>query len=152
MGSRKKSKNNSTSTNSAQMAELQRANPGATMGQMQQTQQGMQNKQLEDVMGAFNQMKQAGDAQMGENPMAALMTQLFGEGPQGSNVMFDMSQFKPPAPAQQQQPQTAPVSPFMRGQYIVNQGMANGGQMAPPRFSLYDQINGVPYAGIPQDV
>ena len=80
MGSRKKKRNNSTSTNAAQMAALQRANPGATMGQMQQTQQGMQNRQLQDVMGAFNQMKQAGDAQMGENPMAALLTQFFGEG------------------------------------------------------------------------
>ena len=151
MGSRKKKRNNSTSTNAAQMAALQRANPGATMGQMQQTQQGMQNRQLQDVMGAFNQMKQAGDAQMGENPMAALLTQFFGEGPQRSNVMFDMSQFQPPAPTPQQ-PQMPPVSPFMRGQYMVDQGMANGGQMAPPRISLYDQVNGVPYAGIPKEV
>ena len=65
--------------------------------------------------------------------------------------MFDMSQFQPPAPTPQQ-PQMPPVSPFMRGQYMVDQGMANGGQMAPPRISLYDQVNGVPYAGIPKEV
>ena len=150
MGSRKKSKNNSTSTNAAQMAALQRNNPGATLGQMMGAQQGMQNSMLGDVMGAFNQMKQAGDAQMAENPMAALMTQFFGEGPKRSNVMFDMSRFEPPAPAQQQTP---PVNPFMHGQYIANQGMANPrGSHRRGAASTYNQMMGNPYAGIQKDV
>ena len=81
MGSRKKSKNNSVSTNAAQMAALQpRANPAATLGQMLGAQQGMQNNMLKDVMGTFNQMKQAGDAQMSQNPMQALISEMMGMG------------------------------------------------------------------------
>ena len=152
MGSKSKSKNKSTSTNAAQMADLQRANPATTMEQAMGNQQAMQNGQLGQVMAAFNAMKEAGDAQMAQNPMYSLMTKMFGEAPQPSNVMFDMSQFQPPQQQPEQQPQMPPVSPFMRGQYIVDQGMANGGQMASPQISLFDQISGVPYAGIQKDV
>ena len=156
MGSRKKSKNNSTSTNAAQMAALQRANPSATMGQMMGAQKGMQNTQMKDIMGAFNQMKQAGDSQMAQNPMQAVMAEMMGMGQMSDNdvasamEMFDMSRFEPQEPAPQQMP---PVSPFMHGQYITNQGMANPSS---PRYrgstSLYDQMMGNPYAGIQKDV
>ena len=156
MGNRKKSKNNSTSTNAAQMAALQRANPGATLGQMMGAQQGMQNNMLKDAMGAFNQMKQAGDAQMSQNPMQAVMAEMMGMGQMSDNdvasamEMFDMSRFEPPEQAPQQMP---PVRPFMHGQYIANQGMANPrGSHRRGAASLYDQMMGNPYAGIQKDV
>jgi hypothetical protein len=110
MGSRKKSKNNSTSTNAAQMAALQRANPGATMGQMMGAQKGMQNNMLRDAMGAFNQMKQAGDAQMAQNPMQAVMAEMMGMGQMSDNDiasamdMFDVSGFERQGPAPQPVP------------------------------------------------
>jgi hypothetical protein len=69
MGSRKKSKNNSTSTNAAQMAALQRANPSATMGQTIGAQQGMQNSLMEQIAPAFDAMMQMGQEQMSSNPM-----------------------------------------------------------------------------------
>ena len=116
MGSKSKSKNRSTSTNAAQMAALQRANPGATMAQMQQAQQGMQGSQLEKMFGAFNAMQQAGQAQMGQNPMAAVLAEMVGGGPASDNDirlaqdMFDMSQFDQSV-AQPQQPQVSPYAP-----------------------------------------
>lgn len=119
MGSKSKSKkNNSVSTNATQMANLQRQNPAATLSQMLMGQQGMQNTQLENVMGAFNQMKNAGDEQMAQNPMQALLQEVAGSllGPgamsdadmYAMNDMFDMSQFEPEQP---QQPQAAQVAP-----------------------------------------
>ena len=69
MGSRKKSKNNSTSTNAAQMAALQRANTGATMGQTIGAQQDMQNSLMEQISPAFDAMMQMGQEQMSSNPM-----------------------------------------------------------------------------------
>ena len=157
MGSKSKSKNNSTSTNAAQMAALQRANPGATMAQMQQAQQGMQGSQLEKMFGAFNAMQEAGQAQMGQNPMAALLAEMVGSGPASdgdvkmAQDMFDMSQFDQSVAQPQQMP---PVKPFMHGQYIVNQGQANprGSHRRGAAGSLYDQMMGNPYAGIQKDV
>ena len=156
MGSRKKSKNNSTSTNAAQMAALQRNNPGATLGQMLGAQQGMQNNMLKDVMSTFNQMKQAGDAQMSQNPMQAVMAEMMGMGHMSDNdiasamEMFDMSRFEPPEPEQQQAPS---VTPFMYGQYTANQGMANPrGSHRRGAASLFNQMAGNPYAGIQRDV
>lgn len=113
MGSKSKSKNKSTSTNAAQMAALQKANPAPTFEQVYGNQQEMQGGMLEQVMGAFNAMKQAGDAQMGQNPMQALMSQMFGgQMQQPQQPMFDMSQFQQPEPEPQQQ---APQAPWMRG-------------------------------------
>jgi hypothetical protein len=164
MGSKSKSKNNSTSTNAAQMAALQRQNPGATMAQMQQAQQGMQGSQLEKMFGAFNAMQEAGQAQMGQNPMAALMAEMVGSGPASdSDVrlaqdMFDMSQFDQSVGQPQVSPmapqQMPPVKPFMHGQYIANQGQANprGSHRRGAAGSLYDQMTGTPYAGIQKDV
>jgi hypothetical protein len=113
MGSKSMSKNRSTSTNAAQMAALQRANPAPTFDQVYGNQQKLQGGMLEQVMGAFNAMKQAGDAQMGQNPMQALMSQMFGgQMQQPQQPMFDMSQFQQPEPEPQQQ---APQAPWMRG-------------------------------------
>ena len=116
MGSKKKSKGNSSvATNQAQMDALKKANPAPTFEQTYGNQQTMQNNMLEQVMGAFNAMKQAGDAQMGQNPMQALMAQMFGgQQQQPQQPMFDMSQFQQPEPQPQQQ-QQAPQAPWMRG-------------------------------------
>lgn len=168
MGSKSKSKNNSTSTNAAQMAALQRQNPGATMGQMQQAQQGMQGSQLEQMFGAFNAMQEAGQAQMGQNPMAAVLAEMVGSGPASdgdvkmAQDMFDMSQFDQSAAQPQQMPPQGTSMPH----YVAPEGYVNplqkyNTQTAPrPRGShrrgaagsLYDQMTGKPYAGIQKDV
>lgn len=131
MGSKSKSRNNSTSTNAAQMAALQKANPGATMDQMMGAQQGMQNNQLQNVMGVFNQMKNAGDEQMAQNPMQAVLAQMMGGmGPatkddlNAATQMFDMSRFEPPEPQQPQvspqQPQGYNVNPYLHPTVRIN--------------------------------
>ena len=115
------------------MAALQRANPAATLGQMLGAQQGMQNNMLKDVMGTFNQMKQAGDAQMSQNPMQALISEMMGMGQMSDNDvasamdMFDMSRFEPPEPVQQR-PQVSPTG--MPGYY--RGGGIFGGMSTPP--------------------
>lgn len=108
MGSRSRGSNKSTSTNAAQMAALQKANPAPTMGQAMGSQQAMQGGQLGQMMSAFNAMKQAGDAQMGENPLEEMVRQMLGGHmpQQPQQPMFDMSQFE------QQQPQVSPRGPY----------------------------------------
>ena len=127
MGSKSKSKNRSTSTNAAQMAALQRQNPGATMGQMQQAQQGMQGNQLQKLFGAFNDIYKAGQAQMGNNPMAEVLAEMIGGGPASdgdvkmAQDMFDMSQFDQSVA----QPQVSPMAPQQMPQMNFNPQMSN---------------------------
>lgn len=162
MGSKSKSRNNSTSTNAAQMAALQRQNPGATMAQMQQSQQGMQGSQLEKMFGAFNAMQEAGQAQMGQNPMAAILAEMVGSGPASdgdvrmAQDMFDMSQFdQSVAPQGDYMPNVvmpegyvSPLQQYMPAQTSPLRGSHRRGAAG----SLYDQMTGRPYAGIQKDV
>ena len=154
MGSKSSSKNNSTSTNAAQMAALQKANPAPTMEEAMGNQQSMQSSLMEQIMPAFSAMMQMGQEQMGSNPnMPKFAGQL---SDREMTTLQDMIASMQPQEPQPQQPQQAqqmpPVSPFMRGQYMVDQGMANGGQTAPSSASLYEQMMGNPYAGINRDV
>lgn len=149
MGSKSKSKNNSTSTNASQMAALQRNNPKVTFDEAHGNQQTLQSSLMEQVAPFFGAMMQMGQQQMDSNPML----KAFGPVSDGDrSTLQDMIAALTPQQQQQPQQQMPPVSPFMRGQYIVNQGMANGGQTAPPQISLFDQISGVPYAGIQKEV
>ena len=153
MGS-KSSKNKSTSTNASQMAALQKANPAPTMEEAMGNQQSMQSSLMEQIMPAFSAMMQMGQEQMGSNPnMPKFAGQL---SDREMTTLQDMIASMQPQEPQPQQPQQAqqmpPVSPFMRGQYMVDQGMANGGQTAPSSASLYEQMMGNPYAGINRDV
>ena len=153
MGS-KSSKNKSTSTNASQMAALQKANPAPTMEEAMGNQQSMQSSLMEQIMPAFSAMMQMGQEQMGSNPnMPKFAGQL---SDREMTTLQDMIASMQPQEPQPQQPQQAqqmpPVSPFMRGQYMVDQGMANGGQTAPSSASLYEQMMGNPYAGIKRDV
>ena len=178
MGSKKKKKNQSTQTNQQQMAQLQAQNPAVSMDEMQGHQQAMQGSQMKQLAEAFNSMHSMGQAQMDNNPMAGLaqafmgggnpelspdnpmagLVAALGGGGQPSNGdmklagdMFDMSQFAQSQAPPQQPQQMPPVSPFMHGQYIANQGQAN--PRAPRTAgSLYDQMTGNPYAGIQKDV
>lgn len=153
MGSKSSSKNNSTSTNAAQMAALQKANPPTTMKEAQANQESMQSSLMEQIMPAFGAMMQMGQDSMGNNPIL----KAFGPTSDGErSTLQDMIAIL--TPQQQQQPQQPqpqqmpPNGPFMHGQYIANQGMANGGQTAPSSASLYEQMMGNPYAGIKRDV
>ena len=68
MGSKSSSKNKSTSTNAAQMAALQKANPAPTMEEAMGNQQSMQSSLMEQMMPAFGAMMQMGQEQMAGNP------------------------------------------------------------------------------------
>ena len=68
MGSKSSSKNKSTSTNAAQMAALQKANPAPTMEEAMGNQQSMQSSLMEQIMPAFSAMMDMGQQQMGSNP------------------------------------------------------------------------------------
>lgn len=156
MGSKSSSKNKSTSTNASQMAALQKANPAPTMEEAMGNQQSMQSSLMEQIMPAFSAMMQMGQEQMGSNPNLKSFGQPSEREMTTLQDMIASMQPQEPQPQQPQQPQQAqqmpPVSPFMRGQYMVDQGMANGGQTAPSSASLYEQMMGNPYAGIKRDV
>ena len=68
MGSKSKSKNNSTSTNASQMAALQKANPAPTMEEAMGNQQSLQSSLMEQIMPAFGAMMDMGQEQMASNP------------------------------------------------------------------------------------
>jgi hypothetical protein len=108
---------------------------------------------MEQIMPVFGAMMQMGQEQMASNPNL----KSFGQPSEREmTTLQDMIASMQPKEPQPQQPQQAqqmpPVSPFMRGQYMVDQGMANGGQTAPSSASLYEQMMGNPYAGIQRDV
>ena len=149
MGSKSKSKNKSTSTNASQMAALQRANPATTMAEAQGNQQALQSGLMEQVAPFFGAMMQMGQQQMDSNPML----KAFGPVSDGErSTLQDMIAALTPQQQPQEQAQVPPVSPFMRGQHIVDQGMANGGQTPPAQLggSFFEKyLDANPYAGNP---
>lgn len=109
MGSKSKSRNNSTSTNAAQMAALQKANPAITMEQAMGNQQAMQSDMLGKVLPIFDGMMQNGMSVFNSNPMG-------GGAPAPANLTDILSSLLPAEgmasyPQMQPQPQQ-PSAPF----------------------------------------
>ena len=167
MGSKKKSKGNSSvQSNQAQMDALKKANPAPTFEQTYGNLQQMQGDQLGSVVSLFNQMKEMGDAQMGQNPMAALLSQLFPPSVQPtprSQMVSPMTPSHHPddLPTQGDYPLfRGMVSPYGQSTHpgdLPTQGDYPGqpiNRKVPPIKgpSLLEQLYGGPYAGIPRDV
>ncbi len=145
MGSRSKSSSSNTS-GQTQSTMNNLAKGRVSNSSMMDLLSQMQGGQLGQMLPIFDALTQNGNSMMGSNPMM----QMFGgqqQAPQQS--LSEIFQSMQPQQPQQQMP---PVSPFMWGKHIVDQGVARGGRTPPRRASLYEQMAGNPYAGIQKDV
>lgn len=136
MGSKSKSRNNSTSTNASQMAALQRNNPRVTFDEAHGNQQTLQASLMEQVAPFFGAMMQMGQQQMDSNPML----KAFGPVSDGErSTLQDMIAALTPQQQAPQQPQPLTSHP----QFNINPQVGNLTPDQQHGLMKFDQFGGI---------